>query len=130
MWLIDTSAWVEFLRADGKPEVADEVASLLSSGEAAACPLVELELRNGTRDADEDAKLAGLFDSIVMFAMDESVWERAVELASTLRRAGVTVPAIDLAIFACADTNGVRVLAQDRHFTMLATHAAQSGVGE
>jgi predicted nucleic acid-binding protein len=49
MRLIDTSAWIHALRADGDSAVASRVRALLEMGEAAWCPMVQLELWNGAR---------------------------------------------------------------------------------
>lgn len=47
MVLIDTSAWIEFLRRGGDERVADEVGRLLDEAEAATCGVVEMELLQG-----------------------------------------------------------------------------------
>lgn len=53
MRLIDTSAWIHALREDGDPSVASRVRALLETGEAAWCPMVQLELWNGARGDHE-----------------------------------------------------------------------------
>ena len=56
MTLIDTSAWIEFLRREGDRQVKGRVASLIDLGEAAVCGPVEFELLVGAR-ASERADL-------------------------------------------------------------------------
>ncbi len=48
------------------------------------------------------------------------VWEAAVELARACRRKGVTLPATDLLIAACADYHSLGLLHHDRHFDEIA----------
>ena len=47
MILIDTSAWIEFLRRDGDPRIKRRVARYVEIAEAAHCPPVEFELMSG-----------------------------------------------------------------------------------
>jgi predicted nucleic acid-binding protein len=53
MKLVDSSAWVEFLRRRGDPKVKDIVARLLQSEQAAyTCP-IRFELLSGLRPGEE-----------------------------------------------------------------------------
>ena len=59
MKLVDTSAWVEYLRS-GHSGIAENVESLVLSDDAAWCDMVMLELWNGARGPEEKRKLAHL----------------------------------------------------------------------
>ena len=48
MILVDTSSWIHFLRTDGNLVVRDRVCDALSHGQARLCPIVQLELWNGS----------------------------------------------------------------------------------
>ena len=102
MTLIDTSAWIEQLRRGGDTRVRRQVETLLSSGEAAWCPLVRLELWNGARGATEHAVLQQMETRVPSLGIGEAVWHQAVALASAARAHGITVPATDLLVEACA----------------------------
>ena len=52
MTLIDTSAWIEFLRRSGDPTVKAHVASYPDAGQAATCGPIEFELLSGARPAE------------------------------------------------------------------------------
>jgi len=52
MTLIDTSAWIEFFRKTGDPQVKRRVAAYVELGEAAYCGPVEFELVTGARPSE------------------------------------------------------------------------------
>lgn len=52
--------------------------------------------------------------------MDELVWSHAYDLARLARSRGVTVPAADVAIAACARRHGTKLESADKDFERLA----------
>ena len=120
MRLVDTSAWVHALRPDGDPEVAARVRSLLEAGEAAWCPMIELELWNGARGAHEKRVLNEMAKVLMELDLDGEVWTAAYALARAARQKGNTIPATDVFIVACARRHGVEVEHADQHFVTLA----------
>jgi len=117
--LIDTSAWIEFLRPHGKKVVADAVEEILLTGNAALCPLIELELRVGSSGKKEDKQLLDLFNSLIPLTMSDKVWNYAYSLSTDLRRSGYTIPATDIAIYSCAKINNAELLANDKHYLLM-----------
>lgn len=117
--LIDTSAWIHALRPDGDAVVAAEVRSALEQGEAAWCPLVQLELWNGARGDHEKGVLRQLCEVLPVLPIDDEVWSAAYLLARTARTRGVTVPATDIMVVACARRHGVPLVHADAHFDMI-----------
>jgi predicted nucleic acid-binding protein len=120
MTLIDTSSWVDALRRDGDPEVKTRVAALLRAGTAAWCDIVRLELWNGLRGSAERKQMEELEADVVNLPTNDAVWARARLLAQRARAKGVTVPATDLLIAACAWEHGVAMEHDDAHLTALA----------
>jgi predicted nucleic acid-binding protein len=120
MTLIDTSSWVDALRRDGDPEVKTRVAALLRAGTAAWCDIVRLELWNGLRGSAERKQMEELEADVVNLPTNDAVWARARLLAQRARAKGVTVPATDLLIAACAWEHGVALEHDDAHLTALA----------
>jgi predicted nucleic acid-binding protein len=119
MKLIDTSSWVHQLRRKGNPEIRAKVEVLLSSGQACWCSMVRLELWAGV-GADPERRVLGIFEQrIPELAINEEVWELACDLADRSRSAGVTVPASDLVIAACARHHRVEIEAFDAHFEFI-----------
>lgn len=121
MTLIDTSAWIHSLRPRGDAAVAQRVRSLLEAGEAAWCPMVRLELWNGARGDHEKRVLRDMERNLVELDMDQAVWNAACELACKARRQGITTPATDIMIAACARYHGAGMEHDDEHLSILAT---------
>ncbi len=121
MVLIDTSAWIHWLRPDGDRKVGDAVDLALQSGDAAWCAMVRLELWNGARDRAEQQTLRKLETTLPSMTLPDAVWDEAHRCARNARRRGITVPATDLLIFACARHHGAALLHSDANFDLLKT---------
>lgn len=123
MLLVDTSSWIHFLRPGGEPAARDRVARALAAGEACWCAMIRLELWNGAAGARETSALRDFERILSELPTDDEVWSQAVDLARRARAAGVTVPATDLLIAACARRHGAGLEASDRHFLEIAALA-------
>lgn len=120
MILVDSSSWIHFLRPNGDPVVRSRVEAALTSGEACWCPLVRLELWNGAA-GDRDRKVLRDFEDVLLeLAIDDDVWAGAYELARRARSAGVSVPASDILIAACARRHRADLETADSDFERLA----------
>ncbi len=115
MKLVDTSAWVEYLRS-GRGGVSENVESLVLSDEAAWCDMVMLELWNGARGQEEKRKLTELSAATPRLETTAEVWKLAHRLAMRCRDKGKTVPAADILVAACAAYHKVEVEHKDSHF--------------
>jgi hypothetical protein len=118
--LVDTSAWIEALRPQGDERVRREVRSAVEDGDAAFCDLVLLELWNGSGGEAERSYLSALERELQCLPTTAEVWRHGRELAIRCRGAGLSVPATDLLIAACASHHGVTLLHRDRHFDQIA----------
>jgi predicted nucleic acid-binding protein len=120
MKLVDTSAWIEFLRGAGNSTAAG-VADLLTREEAAWCEIVALELWNGVT-ARQRPQLEKLERLVTSYPVNAAVWRCARQVASKARDKGLTVPVSDLIISACARVHGLELQHHgDEHFEMLDT---------
>jgi predicted nucleic acid-binding protein len=82
--------------------------------------MVRLELWNGAR-GDREKKVLREFERLLPeLEIDVDVWEVAYELARRARASGVTVPATDLLIAACAKRHGAELEHSDSDFAQLA----------
>jgi predicted nucleic acid-binding protein len=120
MKLIDTSSWIHALRPDGDPEIRARIAALLHAGEAAWCPMVRLELWNGARGRHEKQVLKEMQLNLFELEMIPQVWDDACSMAQEARTQGLTIPATDLLIAACARHYGVGIEHSSEHFDALA----------
>lgn len=118
MILIDTSAWVEFLRGTDHP-AATRVADALS-GEIAVCDPIRMEVLSGARDDRNLSDLRRLLDRAVILPTTSTHYEDAARLYRTGRAAGLTIRRhMDCLIAAIAIGHGVPVLHADRDFASL-----------
>ena len=78
--------------------------------------MIRLELWSGAR-GEREKKVLREFERLVPeLPTTADVWESAFELARVCRTAGVTVPATDVLIFACATEHGVELEHADTDF--------------
>lgn len=117
--LVDTSSWIHLLRPDGDRAVRGRVEAVLQAGTACWCPVVRLELWSGA-GGDREKKVLRDFERwLPTLAISEAVWEEADALARKAHQAGVSVPATDLLIAACARHHGARLEHADSDFDLL-----------
>lgn len=118
--LVDTSSWIEYLR--GRDDtVADRVRDLMRDDEASVCEMVLVELWNGAQGDAEKRVLRELQAVLPLLSVHAAVWLKAVDVAQACRSAGVTAPAADVVIAACAFHYGMEVEHCDEHFTAIKT---------
>jgi predicted nucleic acid-binding protein len=117
--LIDTSAWIEFLRDTGSP-TCREVDRLLEH-DIATCDPVRMEVLAGARDESHLRSLRGLLARATVLPTDPVDYETAAVLYRSCRRSGETVRKLmDCLIAAVALRHGRPVLHQDADFDVLA----------
>lgn len=119
MILIDTSAWVEFLRDTGSP-VCEEVDRLLAH-DIAVCDPVLMEVLAGARDEVHLESLRRLLGRAEVVAAEPADYERAAALYRRCRLRGRTVRTlVDCLISAIAIRSDHPVLHADADFDVLA----------
>ena len=123
MILIDTSAWVEFLR-DTSSAVCNRVDALLDD-EIATCHPVRMEILAGARDEEHLRDLRGLLARGSLIPTEATDYEEAAALYRQCRRRGETVrKMIDCMIAAAAIRASVPILHSDSDFEVLARHTS------
>jgi len=123
LFLVDTSAWILSLRKDFLPEVKDRIAYLLKENAIITSAMIKLELLGGTREEKEFQRLKIRLDALEMVETNTSLWERAYDLAFSLRRRGIiTVPYTDILIAASALIVDAAIVHADSHFDLIAPH--------
>jgi len=119
MVLVDSSAWFEGFRKNGRLEVKLALEGLLDAYEAQWCSPVRLEVLGGARK-DERLRLGRHFSVIPYRPTREDDWDRAIALAWKIRDGGLTIPWLDVLIAAIAIHDQVRLYAIDDHFEKIA----------
>ena len=121
MILIDTSAWIEFLRDTGSP-ICQQVDDLLAT-EIATCDVVRMEVLAGARDEQHLQQLRRLLARASTLPTEPVDYDAAASLYRTCRQRGDTVrKLIDCLIAAVALRGNVPVLHRDADFNILAQH--------
>jgi len=118
MKLVDTSAWVEFLRRRGDARAKQAVASLIEDDLTAyTCPIL-FELLSGVRpEEEEDLRQALHFSRHIPFVAED--WQQAAALDRQMRAKGLQVPRIDLFVATVAIRTGLALVCRDAHFTAM-----------
>ncbi len=109
------------LRRNGDPAVRVRVEMALRTGQACWCPLVQLELWNGAGGQQEQKALREFARVLPELRIDDEVWRIAHDLARRARAQGITVPATDVIVAACARRYGVVLETADSDFERLAS---------
>jgi predicted nucleic acid-binding protein len=115
MKLVDSSAWIEFLRKHGDPGVKQVVARLIQTDLAAyTCP-IRFELLSGVKPHEEaDLEQALAFSHHLRFETED--WHAAALLERQLRAKGQTIPRNDLFVATVAMRAELPVTCRDSHF--------------
>lgn len=119
MVLVDSSVWVAVFRRERPLDLT----AVVAFDDIATCLPIVQEVLQGFREeaAFRTAKRAMLSLPIVDSPLDASLFESAVDLYRSARRAGLTIrSSVDCLIAASAVRHGLQVLHRDRDFTSLA----------
>jgi predicted nucleic acid-binding protein len=119
MTIVDSSSWIETLRAGGDPLVRSRVESLLNAGNAAWCSMIRLELWRGARAGAERRLLESMESRLSLFEITEEAWEMAVRLMMKARMSGLSAPPADVLIVATAQYHRVGLEHCDQHLERL-----------
>ena len=121
MILIDSSAWIEFLRNTSSP-LCGRVEALLDDN-IAICDPIRMEILAGARDDRHLSDLRRLLARATNLPMSTSNYEEAASLYRICRRGGETVRRlIDCLIASVAIREGISVLHQDADYEVLSRH--------
>ena len=129
MILIDTSAWVEFLRDTGS-STCEKVQSALSKDFATTDP-IRIELLAGARDEQQLNDLRRLLARGTNFRTGPVDYDQAATLYRQCRLRGETVrKLVDCLIAAIAIRNQAEILHRDADYEVLKRHTSLRTVAE
>lgn len=125
MILVDSSAWVEFLRATGSSAHLRVRSALESKAELASTDVVVMEILAGARDDGDRDRLRRLLYGLKFLAVEGPTdYEQAAQLYRLCRRGGETPRKLtDCLIAAVAIRNDAELLCEDADFVTIARHA-------
>lgn len=115
--LIDSSAWIEYLRL-GWGSVSEAVDGLLQEDRVLLCGMVELEIFQGLRPRERE-RVSGLFPALPYLETERRDYVAAGKRLGELRQRGVTIPGADSLIGELCLRHDVPLLTLDKHFDHL-----------
>lgn len=124
MTLVDSSAWIEFLRGTGS-RLHKRLHSALAAGEPLSCTdVILMEVLAGARDRADRDDLRRLLYGVEFLAVDGPAdYEQAAELYRLCRAGGDTPRQLtDCLIAAVAIRNEAELLCEDADFLAIARH--------
>ncbi len=126
MILVDTSAWIEFLRATSSETHLRLRSALEDGAELAATDVIVMELLAGARDDADRDRLRRLVYGLEFLALEgPGDYEQAAELYRRCRRGGETPRKLsDCLIAAVAIRAGAELLAADADFEAISRHTS------
>jgi predicted nucleic acid-binding protein len=123
--LVDSSAWIEFLRATGSPVNLRLRSALQQGDELASTDVIVMEILAGARDDSDRDRLRRLLYGLEFLAVEGPAdYEHASELYRACRAGGETPRKLtDCLIAAVAIRNEAALLCEDSDFLTLARHS-------
>lgn len=125
MILVDSSAWVEFLRATGSPVHRQLRAAMEGGAELATTDVVLMEILAGARNEEDRDRLRRLLYGLQFLPVEGPAdYESAAELYRLCRRGGETPRKLnDCLIAAVAIRGEAELLCCDSDFLAITRHA-------
>jgi predicted nucleic acid-binding protein len=123
--LVDSSAWIEFLRATGSPAHLRLRSALEQEGALASTDVIVMEILAGARDTHDRDRLRRLLYSVEFVAVDGPAdYEQAAELYRACRAGGETPRKLtDCLIASVAIRTDAALLCEDADFAAIARHS-------
>lgn len=100
--LIDSSVWIEGLRAKALENVKTQLRGLMETGRIRMTEMIRLEVIGGARSYEELDWLRIELEEVPLLETTEREWRRAEDLSFTLSRKGQHVASADVLIAAVA----------------------------
>ena len=122
-FLIDSSAWIKFLRRGTPPNISLRIDELLSRGVVSTNGVLKLEILSGAHNQQEFQDYSARFDALHQLVIHDATWHAAAKLGYDLRRQGVPCLTPDLIIAASAIEHDAVLVHADADFDRIAANA-------
>ena len=118
--IVDSSAWIESFRPEGRAKLKEKVKELLTEGSILLPGIIKAEILRGTKSRKEYKMLDDLLNGLAYLPVEENFWSRLARFSFDLVREGVAVPLVDTYIALLAIENNASLLHRDQHFDLIA----------
>lgn len=112
--IADTSVWVEFFKA--RSVTGDRLETLLMEDSVWVCGIVLFELMQGVKSSGEKFRISDALSNLRYAEMSKTLWQKAGDLAASLKKEGKSLPLSDIVIAAIALEYDLAVFTTDKHF--------------
>jgi predicted nucleic acid-binding protein len=112
--VIDSNVYIDLMRA--RRDVVSELYQWAGFRELVVCGMIRLEVLRGIKQPRARQMVSAFMDVMINVPTDSRLWADATDLAWSLDRKGITLPASDLVIAASAMRLGAAVMTSDAHF--------------
>ncbi len=116
--LVDSSAWIDFLRGDR--EAVDRVDPLIADDRAAMTGVIAAEVLSGAQDRATFRRLQVALRALGRLAEPSDAWDRVAEARFALARGGFQAAIVDVLIAVTAAHANHVLLTRDRDFERIA----------
>ena len=117
--IIDSSLWVDFLRAKTPAKIKQQVVPLVNAADAVICEPIKFEiLRAALRH--ERTTIESIFATLPTLPTPADLWERSAALGQKCLGHGFRPPAMDLLIAQIAIEHQAELVTFDAHFAEIA----------
>lgn len=118
MFLLDTSAWIEFLRRKGHPETKRFIAELLNTNSVVVTDPVWYELLcSSNKESRGNASRCLSLCVYIPFVLNH--WQIAAELSRALASKGLVIPYCDVYLSAFSLSENITLVTRDAHFAQI-----------
>lgn len=108
------SVWIEFFKQ--RSATGDTLEALILEDSIWVCGGVLFELVQGVKSDNERLQIQTTLSHLKYAEMSKSLWQKAGDLSSSLRKKGLTIPLSDIFIAAVAIEHKLRIFTLDGHF--------------
>ena len=128
MIVVDSSAFIEYYRPSGNPDVRSIVAQAIANDQVAVNGIIRVELVAFAASQKEFEQLSSDFSAFHWLELGQDEFALASELGFNLRRVGLTIPPTDLIIAVSTIQADATLYHLDAHFENIARHSNLSTV--
>ena len=121
LYLVDSSAWIEFLRPKGSMRIREHVTSLVLNDQALITAIIKAEVLQGAKSEKEYEDLERRLRAVRYCAFDETLWTGVFRTGFQMRRKGFSTPVTDVMIAVLAQSQDAIVVHADKHFDELSS---------
>jgi predicted nucleic acid-binding protein len=123
MVLVDTSVWIHALRPRGNAKIQAQLRPLVVGGETAVTEWILLELMTGLSRSELGKDLLERFSPVPCISFQQDWWVKAWDLATGLRKRGVSPSAADCLIATVAMESSMALIHCDEDFEAIRRHS-------